>query len=745
MKPSPSFFAFVLTFLAFASSPPAPGQNFSNLQEFVETPAVSGYEQNLATKIRHRLKNFSPQTDNLGNVYVTLGSGAPHRLLVTPMDEPGYIVSAITPDGFLRVQRLPQQVPHPLFDLLHSAQPISVMTRAGKVVPGVVAGLSVHLQPGRHNALKVASPDDMYIDIGATSEAEARKAGVDLLDPIALARKFYSVGYTSFTAPAIGDRFGCGILVDLLLGMDSLKVQGTLTVAFVAQQWSGGRGLERLLNEIQPDEMLFVGRLLVPAAGAASAGQASAPESVQQPPPGSGVLLATQDGASAPSAFASELKKLGEATHIAIATQSALPPRSGPVGQPTHFPQRFAQLSVPSLWPVTPGEVVGRSDIEQLQALLAKYTGASLSQRGGVPGGSVSGISHHYLRSLVETYGPSGHEKNVREKVVGLLPTWIRTKAETDPAGNLVLHWGASGKEKAPRIAFVAHMDEIGYQVRSITDDGRLVVEVLGGGLTEYFLGHVVLVHTGSGATAVGVLELPNGWDKPGYEWPHNSRSMNEPVRVYVGARSRAEVEKLGIKVGDGITIPKEYRTLIARRATARSFDDRVGCVALIDAVNAMGPNGPGTGRDVTFIWSTEEELGLRGAAAAAERVANEGHTPDFVFAIDTFVSSDSPLESKRFANAEIGKGFVIRAVDNSSITPREYVDRVVALARANHIPVQYGTTGGGNDGSTFLRYGSVDIPIGWPLRYSHSPGEVIDTGDVDALTRIITLLAKNW
>ena len=66
-------------------------------------------------------------------------------------------------------------------------------------------------------------------------------------------------------------------------------------------------------------------------------------------------------------------------------------------------------------------------------------------------------------------------------------------------------------------------------------------------------------------------------------------------------------------------------------------------------------------------------------------------------------------------------------------------------LARSNQVPVQYGVTGGGNDGSAFLQYGAIDIPLGWPLRYSHSPGEVIDTRDVDALSRIITLLAKTW
>jgi putative aminopeptidase FrvX len=285
-------------------------------------------------------------------------------------------------------------------------------------------------------------------------------------------------------------------------------------------------------------------------------------------------------------------------------------------------------------------------------------------------------------------------------------------------------------------------MDEIGYQVKSIEADGRLVVSVLGGGFTEYYLGHVVLVHT-SGGDKAGVLELPSGSDTPGFEWPRSLRAMDEPVRVDVGAHSPSDVEKFGIKVGDWITIPKKYRPLLGHRANGRSFDDRVGCAALVEAVRTVPPGLPG--RDVTFVWSTEEEVGLKGAAAYAQRAAQEGRAPDYVFAVDTFVSSDSPLESKRFADAEIGKGFVVRAVDGSSITPRNFVDRVVKLARANGIPVQYGVTGGGNDGSAFLKYGAVNIPLAWPLRYSHSPAEVIDTRDLDALAGILAVLARSW
>src|SRR5271170_1992971 len=139
----------------------------------VETPATSGYEQHLASEIRDQLKYYSPKTDNLGNMLVTIGSGEPHRLIVTPMDEPGYVVSAITPDGYLRVQRLPQRGLPPVYNMLVSAQPVKVGTTLGTAVDGVFAGLSIHLQPFSIDThAPTADPADldaMYVDVGATS------------------------------------------------------------------------------------------------------------------------------------------------------------------------------------------------------------------------------------------------------------------------------------------------------------------------------------------------------------------------------------------------------------------------------------------------------------------------------------------------------------------------------------------------------------------------------------------------
>jgi putative aminopeptidase FrvX len=140
-------------------------------------------------------------------------------------------------------------------------------------------------------------------------------------------------------------------------------------------------------------------------------------------------------------------------------------------------------------------------------------------------------------------------------------------------------------------------------------------------------------------------------------------------------------------------------------------------------------------------VWSVREETALAGAAAAA---ATFGTSVTRVHAVDTFVSADSPLESARFAAAPIGRGAVVRALDNSSVAPRDEIDRVVRIAQQQRIPLQVGTTNGGNDGSVFTRYGVVDVPISWPLRYSHSPAELIDLGDVHALARLVAALARN-
>jgi putative aminopeptidase len=718
---------------------------WGDVEDFVATPAVSGYEKDLGEKIRSKVERLHPTVDNLGDIIVTIGSGSPHRLIATPIDEPGFVVSAITDDGYLRVQRLPQSGLPPIFNELYSAQPVGVETASGKWIDGVVAGLSVHLQPGRMNPPKLSDLENIYVDIGATSAAEVRRAGVDKLSPIAINRRLFDLAGQALAGASIGDRFGAAAAVEALHDLDPSKLKGTLTVAFVVQQWTGERGLERVLTTNQFDEMVYVGRLL-------PGGPVPGAENVRRAPrrePGSGVLLGVEQTNGQLEGLAADFKQLADANKIAFETDysSGIVPQSY-LATPA-FPARWVHLGLATEWPDTPAELIGAGDLTGLSRLLAVYAEGP-RQSHGVRPASGEGVANGYqvptratvrlvLRNLVEAYGVSNHEGPVRTEVKRLLPPWA--KPEMDDAGNLILHVGTTAADaRMPSIVVIAHMDEIGYEVRSISKDGRLEVAAVGGEDPSFFLGHPALVHSAD-RHHDAIMELPNGWDDPKFEWPRGSEPGNS-IRVDVGARTPEEAKNLGIKAGDTVTIPKAYRPLLGTRANGRSFDDRVGCTALISAVWALG--GPLTGRKVTFIFSTAEEIGLHGAAAAAKRLAAEGHTPDYVFAVDTFVSSDSPIESKRIADAPIGRGFVIRAIDNSNIVRQDLVEKVIKLARTNQIPVQYGVTGGGNDGSTFLRYGSVDVALGWPLRYSHSAAEVIDTRDVESLARIITVIARS-
>jgi len=328
------------------------------------------------------------------------------------------------------------------------------------------------------------------------------------------------------------------------------------------------------------------------------------------------------------------------------------------------------------------------------------------------------------LRTLVEPYGVSGMEAPVREAVRRLLPAWARP--QVDSAGNL---WVTVGRGE-PTVVLVAHLDEVGFEVTAIGEDGTLDVVRRGGFFPWLWAGRPALVHGG---------RLP----VPGVFQPLDTAvaaGEDSVLRVDVGATTRRQVESLGIRIGHTVTSPKEYVRLAGERATARSFDDRVGSAAQVMALRRLDPDRlPHT---VIFLWSVREEIGLEGARAAARAL---GLRAARVHAIDTFVSADSPLEPRNFAVAPLGQGPVARALDNSSVTPPALLDSLVALAGSRGIPLQVGATNGGNDGSVFAEFGVPNVPIGWPLRYSHSPVELVDLRDVAQLAELVQAVAERW
>ena len=662
--------------------------NADELSDLAVLDGASGNEGPVLEYVRKRIGGRQ-EVDNTGSLTATFGSGKPHTLLIAGLDEPGYAVSGITDDGYLRVQRLVAAPPHHRFEDFFVAQPVRVTTAAGKTLNGVMAAPSVHLQSERQTSVRVDHPEEMYVDLGARSQAEVRQAGVDLLDPVTLEKHVTKLADGRVSAPWISGRTGAAVLLELARWMAAAAPKGTVTLAFASQQYSGNRGLARLAARVEADRVVWLrsggsGRLAI------------SPASDSQP------------------ALAEELLAVGERRKFELERETAdrVTVPAFAKDEIWKDPKRVATLSLAVDNAGTPVEVVSVAALGKVTGLLADFAGIverPTAFGSGGEGGGGTGVSRlSTLEQLIGVYGVSGRESEVRRRIQGLLPEWAKASSRVDQKGNLIVAAG----EKPERL-FLAHMDELGSEVIEAERDGKLRVEAKGGGTSEFFEWHAGIVQSGP------------------KQWP--------ALLLGGGFGGRARVDtgtKPGeIKAGDSFGLRKQVRPLLGRRVNARTLDDRAGCAVLVDALRSLDPKQ--IRRPAWFVFTVEEEIGLKGAEALAESVH-----PREVYAIDTFVSSDSPLENQRMAGARLGDGFVVRAIDSSGITPRAAVQQVVDLARKHGIPVQYGVTSGANDGSKFVVGGAVNVPLGWPLRYSHSPGETADLGDIEALERILRVLA---
>lgn len=330
------------------------------------------------------------------------------------------------------------------------------------------------------------------------------------------------------------------------------------------------------------------------------------------------------------------------------------------------------------------------------------------------------------LQQVVETPGVSFHEGKFLEKIRAMLPPGV--PSAVDDMNNLIVTLG-SGK---PEIMFIAHMDEIGLEVTEITPEGRLKTRTRGGSFSTVWEGKVVKIHTGRGV-ADGVVEPRKSYRDQSPQ-PHSA----EDLTIYVGAGSKAAAEARGFRPGDYITAPKRVTPLGPYKLAAPSTDDRAGCVAQLLALRRLV--GKKLARTVAFAWVVQEETGLSGS-----RHLSKTYAPRYVFAVDTFVSSDAPFDPQNIGYAPQGRGAVLRVFDSSNITPADTHMRVRRLAEARKIPVQWSITSGGNDGSVFLQEGSIDMPLSWPGIYSHSNISVMDIRDLLALTALIRAIAEGF
>lgn len=329
------------------------------------------------------------------------------------------------------------------------------------------------------------------------------------------------------------------------------------------------------------------------------------------------------------------------------------------------------------------------------------------------------------LFELSETSGASGSEKNVSEKALEMLKKYCPDAVIKN--GNVTGRFGTKN-ENLPELVLDAHIDQIGFIVTYITDDGFIKVGNLGGIDRRLLPAQPVVIHGKKDVKGV-ICSVP----------PHLSDSNSVPsfndVAIDTGL-TKSELEEI-VSLGDTITFDVKCQQLLNNRVTGGAFDDRSGMTAILYALDLLR-NKP-LKYNVTVIFSVQEELGERGAKTGAFEI-----NPDIALAVD--VSFAYAVGENELKCGKLGKGAMIGISPSLS---RRISDSLIDTAQKNNIPYQIevmnGLTSTNADQYSVCRDGAEACTISIPLRNMHTPVEVIDLEDIRYTGELISqFIIKN-
>lgn len=316
------------------------------------------------------------------------------------------------------------------------------------------------------------------------------------------------------------------------------------------------------------------------------------------------------------------------------------------------------------------------------------------------------------IKMLTQTFGPSGSEKKVAEAIKTALDGKVDT-IRMDNLGNLI----AVKKGKGKKIMLAAHMDEIGLIVSYIDDKGFLRFGAIGGVSPLIALGQKVIFENGIAGTVWYEESLENMKD-----------AKIEKMYIDIGTTSREETAKHA-KVGDLAVF--EGETLIQNGVVvSKALDDRIGCAVLLE----LALRQPKTNHEIYYVFTAQEEVGLRGAKTAAF-----GIVPDMALAVDVTKTGDTP-NAKTMA-VTMGAGPAIKIKDSSVIAHPQIRDALVKAAEANKIPYQLEVleAGGTDAGSIHVTAGGIPSGgVSIPTRFIHSPAEMASLSDAEHAVRLL-------
>ena len=335
------------------------------------------------------------------------------------------------------------------------------------------------------------------------------------------------------------------------------------------------------------------------------------------------------------------------------------------------------------------------------------------------------------LKELVQSTGISGFEDEVRNTLERLVAPYV-SAVRYDRFGNLIAEIGPSSERT---LVFAAHMDEIGFVVQYIDDSGFLRFYPVGGVDSRILPASRVQVMTEKGRIP-GVI---------GFKPPHIQRMEGEEkieavpyqkLFVDVGASSREEVEQMGIKVGDPITFEKRLVQLGGSKISGTSLDDRVGCALLVALAKEL--SGEELRSAVRVVFTLSEEYGLIGAHALGEAAT-------FFVAVDSATTGDHPEVLPQLGVVKLGKGPVLRLVDAKGISHPKLRDLVLRAAKREGLKLQVAVLGGTTDATAQMLKGVPSTAVCFPIRYTHSPAEVVSLKDVESTFKLLKAMALEF
>lgn len=323
------------------------------------------------------------------------------------------------------------------------------------------------------------------------------------------------------------------------------------------------------------------------------------------------------------------------------------------------------------------------------------------------------------LRELTEAHGVPGNEGAIRAIVRRELGPVA--EVSVDPMGNLTaLKRGTGGGKK---VMLAAHMDEIGFVVKHVSDKGFLRIQPLGGWDPVQMSSQRVIVHSAGGPLR-GVLMQSR---KPKHMIPPGEAAKAPTTDdFFVDVGLGGEQAKEQVRIGDMVTMDRTFQTM-GELFTCKAMDDRVAVFVMIEALKAAGPHSA----DIYAVATVQEEVGLRGAAASGSRIA-----PDLMVAIDITLANDIPGLPEELAVTQLGKGTAIKFMDSSLICHPKLVAHFRSLAEQHGIPHQIEVlpAGGTDAGAVQRLHGGIPaFTLSIPTRYVHTVNETVHKSDVQA------------